>query len=114
MTFYVNYCLGTAAFWLVQASGVRQVYQALYGVFSGMLIPLVFFPKQMQVLLFFLPFQYSSYVPAMVWSGGYTLAGVTMSIPEIVACQGAAVILTALFSEFLYRRAIKSFTAAGG
>lgn len=114
MNFYVNYCIGLSAFWLVQASGIRNVFQALSSVFSGALIPLVFFPELIQKLLFFLPFQYTTYVPAMVFSGSYTLAGISMSIPQIVLLQGIILLLTIGLSEVLYRRAIYRFTAVGG
>jgi ABC-2 type transport system permease protein len=114
MNFYVNYCIGMTAFWLVQASGVRQVFQALSSIFSGAIIPLVFFPEYLQKLLFFLPFQYITYVPSMVFSGQYTLAGISMSIPEIVMLQGIAVLVTAAFSEIVYRKSLRKFTAVGG
>lgn len=114
MNFYVNYCIGMTAFWLVQASGVRQVFQALSSIFSGAIIPLVFFPEFLQKLLFFLPFQYIIYVPSMVFSGQYTLAGISMSIPEIVMLQGIAVLVTAAFSEIVYRKSLHKFTAVGG
>lgn len=114
MNFYVNYCIGMTAFWLVQSSGIRQVFQALSSIFSGALVPLVFFPGFLQKLLFFLPFQYITYVPSMVFSGKYTLSGISMSIPLIVMIQGIAVLVTALFSEFLYRKSLHRFTAAGG
>lgn len=114
MNFYVNYCIGLTSFWLIQSSGIRSVFQALSSVFSGGLIPLVFFPDTLQKLLFFLPFQYSTYVPAMVFSGSYSLAGITMSIPKIVLLQGIAVVCTAAFSELLYRRSMHKFTAVGG
>lgn len=114
MNFYVNYCIGLSAFWLVQASGIRNVFQALSSVFSGALIPLVFFPDFIQKLLFFLPFQYTTYVPAMVFSGSYTLAGISMGIPQIVLLQGIILLLTIGLSEVLYRRAIYRFTAVGG
>ena len=114
MNFYVNYSIGLTAFWLVNASGVRSVFQALSGVLSGTLIPLVFFPDLLQKVLFFLPFQYIAYVPSMVFSGSYSLGGVRMEISTIVLLQGLMVILTALFSEIVYRQAIKKFSAAGG
>ncbi|SFR80659.1 ABC transporter permease [Anaeromicropila populeti] len=114
MNFYVNYCIGLTAFWLVQSSGIRSVFQALASVFSGGLIPLVFFPKYMQKLLFFLPFQYILYVPSRVFSGSYSLAGISMKIWQIVLLQGVAVVITMLLSEILYRKSLKKFTAAGG
>jgi ABC-2 type transport system permease protein len=102
------------AFWLVQSSGIRQVFQALSSVFSGAIIPLVFFPEFLQKLLFFLPFQYVTYVPAMVFSGSYALAGISMSIPMIVMIQGIAALVIALFSEILYRKSLYRFTSVGG
>ena len=113
MNLYMNYTIGLTAFWLVQATGVRRVYLLLQGIFSGGLIPLVFFPKALQKLLLFLPFQYVSYVPAMVYIGRYTLADVSVPIPHIVGLQAVAVIVTALFSELVYRLSMKRFYGVG-
>jgi ABC-2 type transport system permease protein len=113
MNFFVNYCLGMASFWIVQSEGIRSVYSLLGGVFSGMLIPLVFFPKPLQTLQFFLPFQYTSYVPAMVFLGNYSLGDVHLSISAIVAVQAAAVLIAFIVSELLYKAAMKQFTAVG-
>jgi len=113
MNLYLNYTIGMTAFWLVQANGVRQVYLLLQGIFSGGLIPLVFFPQVMQKFLMFLPFQYVSYVPTMVYIGQYNLAGISMPIPEIVGIQAVAVVTTALFSELVYRMSMKRFTGVG-
>jgi ABC-2 type transport system permease protein len=114
MNFYINYIIGMTAFWLVQSSGIRRVFQVLSSIFSGALIPLVFFPEFMQKLLFFLPFQYVTYVPSMVFSGEYTLAGISMKIPTIVSIQGVAVLVTIFLSEVLYRKSMHKFTAVGG
>jgi len=53
MTFYVHYIIGMTAFWFTQSSGIRGVFDLLSGVFSGVFIPLVFFPSGLQKLLFF-------------------------------------------------------------
>jgi len=113
MNLYLNYTIGLTAFWLVQATGVRRVYLLLQSIFSGGLVPLVFFPKILQKLLLFLPFQYVSYVPAMVFIGRYTLAGVSIPIPQIVGLQAIAVVVTALISEIVYRSSMKRFTGVG-
>ena len=113
MYFLVNYCLGLASFWIVESGGLRSFYSLVASVFSGMLIPLVFFPKPLQIIQFFLPFQYISYVPAMVFLGNYSLGGIEMPIPMIVAIQGAAVLAAYAGSIMLYNTAIKRFTAVG-
>ncbi|MBR3645300.1 MAG: ABC-2 family transporter protein [Lachnospiraceae bacterium] len=114
MNFYVNYCIGMTAFWLTSASGIKEVYTMLSSLLSGAVIPLVFFPKILQKALFFLPFQYVSYVPARVFSGAYSLGGVEMSLPVIVGCQAIAVAIVMILSEIIYRRAIKRYIAVGG
>jgi ABC-2 type transport system permease protein len=113
MNFYVNYCLGMMSFWIVQARGIRAVVFLISGVFSGTLIPLVFFPQPLQIIQFFLPFQYISYVPAMVFLGEYSLGSIELSIPLIVMIQAIAVAVVFVISEVIYKAAIKRFTAVG-
>ncbi len=116
MNFYVNYCLGMTAFYFVQANGIRVVYQLLANIFSGALIPLGFFPGAVQRVMMFLPFQYTNYIPAMVWTskaGSNSIGEMRLAVPQAVLFQAAAVICTALLSEVIYRASIKRFTAVG-
>ena len=113
MGFYVRYCLGLASFWLVDSGGVRGVFTILSGFFSGALMPLVFLPHWLQVLQFFLPFQYMVYVPAMVFTGSYSLGSTQLSIPQVVGCQAIAVAVMHLLSEVLHRAANRRFTDSG-
>ena len=113
MTFFVHYCLGMLSFWIIQTGGIRSVYALLTSIFSGMFIPLVFFPKILQFIGFFLPFQYTAYVPAMVFLGHYSLGDIQLSIPAIVGIQAIAVIAAFLLSELMYKAAMRQFTAVG-
>jgi ABC-2 type transport system permease protein len=49
----------------------------------------------------------------MVFLGSYSLGGMEMSIPAIVAIQAAAVVVVYMLSELLYHAAMKRFTAVG-
>jgi len=113
MNFLVNYCIGMASFWIVQTDGLRSAYALVDGIFSGMLIPLTFFPMPLQIVQFFLPFQYTSYVPVMVFLGEYRLGGMELSLPVIVGIQAAAVAVMFILSEVMYNAAMKRFTAVG-
>lgn len=113
MNFYVHYILGMTAFWFVQSQGIRRVFDLLSSVFSGVFIPLVFFPEVIQKILFFLPFPYMSYVPAMVFTGNFTLAGIDMPIPYIVMLQGLAVGIMFILSEIIYRASLRHFNGVG-
>jgi ABC-2 type transport system permease protein len=113
MTFYINYCIGILGFWLIRGEGVRRMIMIFSMLFRGVFIPLVFFPLFLQKILFFLPFQFATYVPIRVFLGSYELAGMRFSLPQIVGIQAVAVIAMFLFSELLWRLGIKRFTGVG-
>jgi len=113
MHFFISYCIGMFSFWFVQSHGLRLAYFLVDNIFAGALIPLVFFPKSLQFVQFFLPFQYTSYVPAMVFLGEYRLGGYELSIPAIVGVQAVAVLVMFVVSELMYKAAVKRFTAVG-
>lgn len=113
MNFFVNYCLGMTAFFLVKASGIRVVYQLFGQIFSGALIPLDFFPEILQKVMIILPFQYTNYIPAMVWTGSERIGGLGLTMPQAVMSQTIAVCMMFALSGGLYRFAMKRFTAVG-
>ncbi|MHC1694088.1 MAG: ABC transporter permease [Eubacteriales bacterium] len=113
ITFYINYSVGLLGFWITKNAGIRSAVKLIISLSSGMLIPLSFFPGWCQKLFFVLPFQHTVYVPSMVFTGQYSLAGESLSIPAIVAVQGIFVLLTFALTELLYRLGNKRFTGVG-
>lgn len=113
INFFVNYSIGLTGFWFTQTNGLRSVYHLLVGIFSGTLLPLSFFPEAIHSLIFYLPFQYISYVPAMVWTGSYSLGSITMPLSTVVAIQGIYVVIAYAISELLYRLGHKRFNGVG-
>jgi len=111
--FYINYSIGLIGFWFVNTHGLRGVVMLLTGVCSGALFPLAILPRAVQGIAFFLPFQFTLYVPAMVFTGNYRLGVFSMGIHEIVAIQALYVLILWGISEMLYRLGNKRFTAVG-
>jgi ABC-2 type transport system permease protein len=109
----MNNIIGIASFWIVESAGIRSFYNLFSSLFSGLFIPLVFFPKPLQIIQFFLPFQYISYVPAMVFIGNYRLGDIILSVPAIVGIQAMALFCVYFTSELIFNTAMKRFTAAG-
>ena len=105
INFYFNYILGMTSFWFVRAEGVRQVVYLMSAVFSGALIPLAFFPEWFRSLQFFLPFQYTVYVPASVFIGDFT--------PVLVGYQAVVALVLFAVSEVIYRSAMRHFNDVG-
>lgn len=113
VTFFVNYCIGLTAFWLVNAAGVRRMFLLVRDLTAGMFLPLTFFPEALQKVLFVLPFQFMQYVPVRVWLGEYELAGIALSVPQIVGLQAVAVLAMWGVSEVLVRLGMRRFTGVG-
>lgn len=113
MVFLINYCIGLTGFWLVRTQGIRGVMQLLISVCSGALFPLAILPRAVQGIVFFMPFQFMSYVPCMVYTGQYRLGAFSMGVPQIVCIQALYVLLFWGLSELLYRQGMKRFTAVG-
>jgi len=111
--FLINYCVGIAGFWLVKTQGVQRMFLIFRDICAGVFLPLSFFPSAFQYVLFFLPFQFVTYVPIRVFLGSYELAGMTMSIPEIVGIQALVALVMFGISELLWRAGITHFTGVG-
>lgn len=63
LVFLTNYCIGISGFWLVKTEGIRRALLVARDLEAGTFIPLTFFPQVVQKALFFLPFQFITYVP---------------------------------------------------
>lgn len=113
MTFYINYTIGISGFWLTRTGGVGAVIYLIRSVFSGVYVPLTLFPVALQRVLLFLPFQFTTYLPASVFVGQYSLGGLSLPIPFAVAMQALAVLMMAGVSELLYRRGIRHYSGVG-
>lgn len=113
LVFLTNYCIGILGFWLTKTEGLRRAFLVLRDLCAGTLVPLTFFPDFVQKVLFFLPFQFITYVPTRVFIGTYELAGISLTIPQIVGMQGIAVILMYLVYRFLWFLGVKRFTGVG-
>ncbi len=113
LVFLTNYCIGIMGFWLTKTEGLRRAFLVIKDICAGTLVPLTLFPGFMQKILFFLPFQYITYVPIRVFIGSYELAGIKMSIPEIVGLQAVAVIVMYFIYKLLWHLGTKRFTGVG-
>ena len=113
MMFFLNYSVGIIAFWLVRTSGIRSLIAFFRDVLAGAFLPLTLFPKTIQIILFFMPFQFTCYLPTRVFIGNYELGGISLSLPAAVGIQAGAVVVMWAISEILMRRGLKKYTGVG-
>ncbi len=73
LTFFIvagiNFAVGTLAIRLISILGLLRAKYFLLELFSGLLIPISFFPHGVQTALDFMPFKYISYVPLLIYLG---------------------------------------------
>jgi len=65
----INFTVGTFAIRLKSILGLLRAKYFLLELFSGLLIPISFFPKILQDIFGVLPFQYISYIPVLIYLG---------------------------------------------
>lgn len=113
LSFFVNSILtiiiALLSFWVVSAHRILFMFFAVLSIFSGMLIPIQFFPEALQRFLDFTPFPYIFYYPAkmMIQPGG---------VNETLRIIGAQIIIIAIeytIMSIMYRIGIKKYEATG-
>jgi ABC-2 type transport system permease protein len=102
--------LGMLSFWTTRVSAIFELYFALELLLSGRLVPLSLMPAWVQQLANYLPFQWAFQFPIEALVGQFTpgrlLAGLGMQAFWIAVGAGLV--------EFVWRFAVRRFTAVGG
>jgi ABC-2 type transport system permease protein len=110
ISFTIQLIIGFSAFYLGNSTALIQLRYILELVFSGELAPLTFFPKPLQIIAAWLPFQYRIFIPAQIFLGNIT--GITIWQHIGIALLWLAGLL--LISFFLWRAGLKRYAGYGG
>jgi ABC-2 type transport system permease protein len=99
VSFAFRFIYNTAAFWLLDFRGVVTISTTLVVFFSGMAIPIRFFPHLLREVCYALPFASIIQTPVDIWLGkreGLQLAGMlTLQLAWAVALLGIGKVLLA-------------------
>lgn len=68
----INLITGILTFFLYNNTGLMRAKRVVIDLFSGLLIPISFFPVWAQKIMAFLPFQAISYIPSMIFTQGFS------------------------------------------
>ena len=106
----INFCVGTFALRLKSILGLLRAKYFLLELFSGLLIPITFFPEWAQQILNLLPFPYISFAPVLIYLG--KTEGV--DILRTLSMQAFWVLVLLLAGHFLWQWSSKKITIQGG
>ncbi len=65
----INILVGMVAFFIENSEGMMRMKRVAVDLFSGLIVPLAFFPGWAESILKLLPFQAITYIPASVFTG---------------------------------------------
>ncbi|WP_096439717.1 ABC transporter permease [Alteribacter populi] len=68
----INLITGILTFFLLYNTGLIRAKRVVIDLFSGLLLPISFYPLWAQDIMSFLPFQAISYIPSMIFTEGFT------------------------------------------
>ena len=106
----INFAVGTFALRLQSILGLMRAKFFLLELFSGLLLPMTFFPHFAQKILALMPFEYISYVPMLIYLGKLHGAGVARAI----AIQIFWVAVLLLIGDGLWRWSTRKVIIQGG
>jgi ABC-2 type transport system permease protein len=106
----INFAVGTLAIRLKSILGLLRAKYFLLELFSGLLLPISFFPHFFQSLLAVLPFQYISYIPSLLYLGKINGLGVLKAL----SVQVFWVFALLAFGDGMWRWSSRKITIQGG
>lgn len=106
----INFMIGMLAFEFKSTQGIMQAKYYLIQLFSGLLLPISFFPKWLQTISDYLPFKIISYVPLQFYLGKVP----SEQVLGILLNQLFWVFLLIVLGQFLWQWSIRKLTLQGG
>ena len=106
----INILTGLFAFFVENNEGLMRMKRVAVDLFSGLIIPLTFFPGWAESVLKMLPFQAITYLPASVFTGNVSGAAIWQGM--LVQLVWAAVLILPLL--FVWRKARTRLFVQGG
>jgi ABC-2 type transport system permease protein len=107
----IDFSVGLTSFYTESLWGISTAKEIIVLVLSGGLIPLRFFPEEMQRLLMYLPFQAIYHTPVSILTDPSRSIASDVGMIGIQALWAAALLAA---SRLFFNRALKAVTVNGG
>ena len=106
----INFMIGTCAIPLKSILALIRAKYWLIELLSGLLIPITFFPRQLQTIMAWLPFEHIAYTPLQIYLGKLDRAHALRAL----ATQWVWVLVLMFLAHLWWDRASKKITIHGG
>ena len=106
----INFAVGTFALRLQSILGLLRAKFFLLELFSGLLLPISFFPQIFQKMFGLMPFEYISYIPMLIYLGKLNGAG----LARAMGVQLFWVVILLALGDAMWRWSVRKVTIQGG
>ncbi|GAB7389332.1 ABC-2 family transporter protein [Bacillaceae bacterium] len=105
----INLITGVLSFFFLNNEGMMRAKRVIVDLFSGLILPISFYPDWAQHFLQLLPFQAISYLPGMIFTGA-----IGQAVWQALAVQLFWFVALIFPLRFLWARARKNLIVQGG
>ncbi|MRX73752.1 daunorubicin ABC transporter permease [Bacillus lacus] len=106
----INLMTGMVTFFLFNNDGLMRAKRVVIDLFSGLLLPISFYPLWAQDVMQFFPFQAISYIPSMIFTEGFT----GDALVNALLLQGFWAIILLIPIKIMWASAKKRLVIQGG
>jgi ABC-2 type transport system permease protein len=106
----INLLTGITTFFFYNNAGLIRAKRVIIDLFSGLLLPISFYPMWAQDIMKYLPFQGISYIPSMIFTNGFS----TGEILQAMLQQLIWVLILMVPIQLLWVTAKKQLIIQGG
>jgi ABC-2 type transport system permease protein len=106
----INFMIGTCGIPLKSILALIRAKYWLIELLSGLLIPMSFFPRRLQIVLDWLPFEHIAYTPLQIYLGKLDGRAALFALGK----QWIWVIVLFVLADAWWNRAVQKITIQGG
>ncbi|WP_028390308.1 ABC transporter permease [Bacillus cihuensis] len=106
----INLLTGITAFFFYNNAGLIRAKRVIIDLFSGLILPISFYPFWAQDIMKYLPFQGISYIPSMIFTNGFTGGEIVYALLQ----QSVWVLVLLVPIRLLWTAAKKQLIIQGG
>ncbi len=106
----INLITGVLAFFFLNNDGIMRAKRVIVDLFSGLILPISFYPDWARAILEYLPFQAIGYLPGLIFTGA--IEGEALQHALLVQLIWSIVLLLPLY--LLWIQAKKTLVVQGG
>lgn len=97
------------SFWMTESYAIRWAVTLFTRLMSGILLPIVYLPEQVQKIFYFLPFEHLAFTPINFMLGKISLSVLGHAFSVLLVW----IVIISLFRQWMWRKGLKSYEGTG-